>query len=174
MRAQGSLCPLPGRNNATASNCAGSAPSRSRTARRAPGATRVPARMSPWRRNRYRSSRPARKCASDSIARAANLMIRRIAAALILVPLAIILVSLAVANRQSVVVSFDPFDPAHPALTRALPLYLLMLVILIGGVLLGGSAGWVRQGKWRRAGRPAGAPKGEKRAEGGPPRRRLG
>jgi uncharacterized integral membrane protein len=67
-------------------------------------------------------------------------MIRRIAAALILVPLAILLVSLAVANRQSVVISFDPFDPAHPALTQALPLYLLMLMILIGGVLLGGSA----------------------------------
>ena len=80
-------------------------------------------------------------------------MLRRIAAALILVPLAIILVSLAVANRQSVVISFDPFDPAHPALTRALPLYLLILVILIGGVLLGGSAAWIRQGKWRRAAR---------------------
>jgi len=54
-------------------------------------------------------------------------MIRRIVTALILVPLAIIVISFAVANRQSVVVSFDPFDQAHPALTRALPLYLLML-----------------------------------------------
>src|SRR5919198_3189615 len=150
---------------ATASNCAGSAPSRSRTARRAPGATRVPARMSRWRRNRCRSSKPARKCASDSIARAANLMIRRIAAALILVPLAIILVSLAVANRQSVIVSFDPFDPAHPALTRALPLYALMLLLVIGGVLVGGVAAWLRQGKWRRAARLADAQARELRVE---------
>ena len=101
-------------------------------------------------------------------------MIRRIAAALILVPLAIILVSLAVANRQSVVISFDPFDPAHPALTRALPLYLLILVILIGGVLLGGSAAWIRQGKWRRAARLADAQRREMRAEVDRLRRRLG
>ena len=101
-------------------------------------------------------------------------MIRRIAAALILVPLAIILVSLAVANRQSVVISFDPFDPAHPALTRALPLYLLILVILIGGVLLGGSAAWIRQGKWRRAARLADAQRRELRAEVDRLRRRLG
>jgi uncharacterized integral membrane protein len=101
-------------------------------------------------------------------------MIRRIAAALILVPLAIVLVSLAVANRQSVVISFDPFDPAHPALTRALPLYLLMLMLLIGGVLLGGSAAWVKQGKWRRAARRADAQRRELRDEVDRLRRRWG
>ena len=92
-------------------------------------------------------------------------MIRRIVTALILVPLAIIAISLAVANRQSVVVSFDPFDQAHPALTRVLPLYLLMLVLLIGGVVVGGIAAWVRQGKWRRAARRADAQARELRAE---------
>ena len=101
-------------------------------------------------------------------------MIRRIAAALILVPLAILLVSLAVANRQSVVISFDPFDPAHPAITRALPLYLLMLMILIGGVLLGGSAAWIKLGKWRRAARLADAQRRELRAEVDRLKRRLG
>ena len=92
-------------------------------------------------------------------------MIRRIVIALILVPLAIIVISFAVANRQSVVVSFDPFDQAHPALTRALPLYLLMLVLLIGGVVVGGIAAWIRQGKWRRAARRADAQARELRAE---------
>jgi uncharacterized integral membrane protein len=92
-------------------------------------------------------------------------MLRRIVTALILVPLAIIVISLAVANRQSVVVSFDPFDQTHPALTRALPLYLLMLVLLIGGVVLGGIAAWVRQAKWRRAARRADAQARELRAE---------
>src|SRR5215475_2271688 len=82
-------------------------------------------------------------------------MIRRIVTALILLPLAIVVISIAVANRQSVVVSFDPFDQAHPAFTRALPLYLLMLMLLIGGVVVGGSAAWLRQGKWRRAARHA-------------------
>ena len=92
-------------------------------------------------------------------------MIRRIVTALILLPLAIVVISFAVANRQSVVVSFDPFDQAHPALTRALPLYLLMLVLLIGGVVVGGIAAWVRQGKWRRAARRADAQARELRAE---------
>jgi uncharacterized integral membrane protein len=101
-------------------------------------------------------------------------MIRRIVTALILVPLAILFISLAVANRQSVVVSFDPFDPAHPALTRALPLYLLMLMLLIGGVLVGGIAAWLRQGKWRRAARLADAQAHELRVEVDRLRRRLG
>src|SRR6516162_3263905 len=87
-------------------------------------------------------------------------MIRRIVTALILLPLAIVVISFAVANRQSVVVSFDPFDQAHPALTRALPLYLLMLMLLIGGVVVGGIAAWLRQGKWRRAARHATASSG--------------
>jgi hypothetical protein len=101
-------------------------------------------------------------------------MIRRIVTALILVPLAIVVISLAVANRQSVVVSFDPFDQLHPAFTRALPLYLLMLMLLIGGVVVGGTAAWFRQGKWRRAARLADAQARELRAEVDRLRRRVG
>jgi uncharacterized integral membrane protein len=101
-------------------------------------------------------------------------MIRRFATALILVPLAILLLCLAVANRQSVVVSFDPFDSTHPALTRALPLYILMLMLVIGGVLIGGVAAWLRQGKWRRAARLADAQARELRIEVERLRRRLG
>jgi len=92
-------------------------------------------------------------------------MIRRILTALILLPLAIVVISLAVANRDNVIVSFDPFDPAHPAFTRALPLYLLMLMLLIGGVFVGGIAAWLRQGKWRRAARLADAQARELRVE---------
>jgi uncharacterized integral membrane protein len=101
-------------------------------------------------------------------------MIRRFATALILVPLAILLLCLAVANRQSVIVSFDPFDSAHPALTRALPLYALMLLLVIGGVLVGGVAAWLRQGRWRRAARLADAQARELRVEVERLRRRLG
>ena len=56
-----------------------------------------------------------------------NAMIRKIVTALILVPLAIVFVAFAVANRQPVVVSFDPFDQINPAFARALPLFALML-----------------------------------------------
>jgi uncharacterized integral membrane protein len=92
-------------------------------------------------------------------------MIRKIVTALILVPLAIALITFAVANRQTVVVSLDPFDQAHPALAVALPLFALVLALLIGGVVVGGVAAWLRQRKWRRAARLAQAEAHELRAE---------
>jgi uncharacterized integral membrane protein len=82
-------------------------------------------------------------------------VIRKIVAALILVPIAIVVVTFAVANRQTVVVSFDPFDQAHPAFTLALPLFALLLAVAIAGVVIGGFAAWIRQRKWRRAARLA-------------------
>ena len=92
-------------------------------------------------------------------------MIRKTVMALILVPLAIVLITFAVANRQTVVVSLDPFDQAHPALAVALPLFVLVLVLLIGGVIVGGVAAWLKQAKWRRAARLAEAEARELRAE---------
>ena len=81
--------------------------------------------------------------------------IRQIVAALVLVPLALVCVAFAVANRQPVVVSFDPFDQAHPAYTLSIPLFALLLCILLAGVLIGGVAAWLGQRKWRRAARLA-------------------
>src|ERR1700728_2913225 len=43
-------------------------------------------------------------------------MIRKIVTALLLIVLGLVLISFAVANRQIVTVSLDPFDQAHPAL----------------------------------------------------------
>ena len=63
------------------------------------------------------------------------------------------------------VVSLDPFDQAHPALAVALPLFALILALVIGGVVVGGVAAWLRQSKWRRAARRAQAEARELRAE---------
>src|SRR6266567_1980754 len=82
-------------------------------------------------------------------------MIRKLVTALLLVSLALLLVSFAVANRQTVTVSFDPFDQANPALVIPLPLYQLIFILLIVGALVGGSAAWLRQAKWRRRARHA-------------------
>ena len=82
-------------------------------------------------------------------------MIRKIVTALILVPIAVVFICFAVANRQSVVVSLDPFDTAHPAVSVSMPLFALILLLLIGGVMLGGIAAWIGQSKWRRAARHA-------------------
>ena len=82
-------------------------------------------------------------------------MIRKIVTVVLLVPLAVILIGLAVANRQTVTVSFDPFDAAHPAYAASLPLFVLILILVIFGVLLGGVAAWLRQARWRWAARRA-------------------
>jgi uncharacterized integral membrane protein len=92
-------------------------------------------------------------------------MVRKLVSVLILAPLAIVFVGLAVANRQTVSISLDPFDAAHPALTIALPLFALMLGLVIGGVIVGGVAAWLRQSKWRRAARLAESQARELQAE---------
>ena len=80
-------------------------------------------------------------------------MLNRIVAAVVLVPLAVIIIAFAMANRQSVTVSFDPFGGAEPAASVTLPLFALILLLLIIGVLIGGLASWLRQGKWRETAR---------------------
>jgi len=80
-------------------------------------------------------------------------MLRRIVSILIVVPLAIVIVAFAVANRQSVTVSFDPFSSANPAYATTIPLFVLIFALLILGVLVGGVAAWFRQGRWRRTAR---------------------
>jgi uncharacterized integral membrane protein len=80
-------------------------------------------------------------------------LLRKIVAVLILVPLAVIIIAFAVANRQIVTVSLDPFSGAEPAASVTLPMFALILVLLIIGVVIGGVASWLRQGKWRGAAR---------------------
>jgi uncharacterized integral membrane protein len=92
-------------------------------------------------------------------------MIHKVVKALVLLPLAIIIVAFAVANRQTVVVSFDPFDRVDPAFSLALPLYVLILALVIVGVIVGGTAAWLRQGKWRWRARLAESRARELRAE---------
>jgi uncharacterized integral membrane protein len=82
-------------------------------------------------------------------------MIRKIVTALVLIVLALALIAFAVANRQVVTVSLDPFDQADPALMLTLPLYLVIFALLIVGVVLGGCAAWLRQSKWRGRARRA-------------------
>ncbi len=80
-------------------------------------------------------------------------MLRRIVAVIILVPLAVIIVAFAVANRQTVTISFDPFDPAQPIYSTAMWLFVPILGALILGVVIGGVASWLGQGRWRAAAR---------------------
>lgn len=56
------------------------------------------------------------------------------------IPVALVAIWIALANRQTVVLSFDPFSRETPALTIEMPLYLLLFLAILGGVLLGGFA----------------------------------
>jgi uncharacterized integral membrane protein len=80
-------------------------------------------------------------------------LFRKIVAALVLVPLAIIITAFAVANRQTVTVSLDPFSADAPAASLTLPLFALVIVLLILGVVIGGVTAWLRHSKWRRVAR---------------------
>jgi len=92
-------------------------------------------------------------------------MIRKIINFAILLPLAAILVIFAVANRHWATVSFDPFNSTDPSLSIELPLFVVILLSVILGVLAGGIATWFRQGRWRRAARRHEADAAAARAE---------
>lgn len=78
---------------------------------------------------------------------------RKFLTALIVIPLGLILVAFAVANRHLITVSFDPFIANDPSLSVTLPLFLLLILVAALGVFAGGSAVRVGQRRWRRAAR---------------------
>jgi len=78
---------------------------------------------------------------------------RKFFTALIVIPLALIFVVFAVANRHFVTVSFDPFNSANPSISVSLPLFVLIIAIAVLGVIAGGLATWFGQRRWRRAAR---------------------
>lgn len=80
-------------------------------------------------------------------------MVNRIVGWLILVPLCGLLIAFALANRQLVSVNLNPFvAPAEAASASGygIPLFIVLYVVLLLGVLLGGIASWFAQGPHRR------------------------
>jgi len=90
---------------------------------------------------------------------------RKFITALIVIPLALIFTVFAVANRHFVTVSFDPFNSIAPALAVSLPLFVLIIVVAILGVVAGGLATWFGQHHWRQAARKHAADARGARAE---------
>jgi uncharacterized integral membrane protein len=81
------------------------------------------------------------------------MVMRKFVRAMVLIPLGLIFVVFAVANRHLVTVSFDPFNSADPSVSLRLPLFVVIIAVAILGVVAGGSATWFRQRHWRRAAR---------------------
>ena len=79
---------------------------------------------------------------------------RKFLTSLVLIPLGLIFIVFAVANRHLVTVSsLDPFNSSNPSLGVTLPLFVVIIAVAILGVVAGGSATWFRQRHWRRAAR---------------------
>ncbi len=70
---------------------------------------------------------------------------------LVLLPVAIVLVLLAIANRHVVTLSLDPFSGGAPELGVTQPLFVFLFAALVLGVLIGGTGSWIAGGKHRRA-----------------------
>jgi uncharacterized integral membrane protein len=81
------------------------------------------------------------------------MVMRKFFTALVLIPLGLIFIVFAVANRHLVTVSFDPFNSSDPSAGVTLPLFVVIIAVAILGVVAGGCATWFRQRHWRRAAR---------------------
>jgi uncharacterized integral membrane protein len=76
---------------------------------------------------------------------------RQFLKSLILLPVAVLVILLAVANRAPVTVSLDPFSRGAPEISFAVPLFALIFAAIMLGVVIGGMAAWLAQSKHRRA-----------------------
>jgi uncharacterized integral membrane protein len=90
---------------------------------------------------------------------------RKFITALVVIPLGVIFIIFAVANRHLVTVSFDPFNTVDPSVAVTLPLFVVIIAVAILGVVAGSSATWFRQRHWRRAARQHEADARQARAE---------
>jgi uncharacterized integral membrane protein len=72
---------------------------------------------------------------------------------LVLAPIAALLLIFAFANRQMVSVSFDPFEGDIVGFAITAPLFVILILAVMLGVVAGGVATWFAQGKYRKAAR---------------------
>ncbi|HVZ13413.1 MAG TPA: LapA family protein [Bauldia sp.] len=78
---------------------------------------------------------------------------RRFLYLFVLLPIAIVVVALSVANREWVIFSLDPIGPAAPGWSLGAPLFVFLFAAVALGIVIGGVAAWIRQGRWRHAAR---------------------
>ena len=77
---------------------------------------------------------------------------------IIFLPFGLVLIAFAIANRTPVTVGLDPLAKSLAAEGQllnpvTLPLFVIVFATLMAGVLIGGFAAWIGQGRHRRAAR---------------------
>jgi uncharacterized integral membrane protein len=71
--------------------------------------------------------------------------------AMIVLPVAVLLIGFALANRSYVTIDLDPFNLGEWPVSFNIPLFLPVYLGMTAGVIVGGAAMWFTQGKYRRA-----------------------
>ena len=79
--------------------------------------------------------------------------LKRILTLVVFVPLGLVLVVLAVANRQMVTLALNPFRPDDSVLSLSAPFFLFLFLVLLLGMAIGSAATWWSQGRYRRQAR---------------------
>lgn len=80
-------------------------------------------------------------------------MTRKIINVVILVPVAVILIVLSVANREWIPFALNPFNPGDKVLSVSAPFFVFLFAAFIIGMLIGSFATWLNQGKYRKRAR---------------------
>jgi uncharacterized integral membrane protein len=79
--------------------------------------------------------------------------IKKIVSLVVFIPLAIILIVLCVANRQSVTLALNPFQPSDTVLALTGPFFLFLFLAMLAGMLIGSAATWMAQARYRKQAR---------------------
>ena len=80
-------------------------------------------------------------------------MTHKIITLLVLVPVAIVLIVLSVANRGTVTLALNPFQPSDTLLSVTGPFFVFLFVAFMLGMIIGSMATWFKQGKYRKKAR---------------------
>lgn len=80
-------------------------------------------------------------------------MARKLITFVILVPIAVVLIVLSVANRGSVTLALNPFQPSDSLLSLSAPFFVFLFAAFMLGMIVGSLATWFKQGKYRKKAR---------------------
>jgi uncharacterized integral membrane protein len=80
-------------------------------------------------------------------------MMKKLVNILVLIPVGIVLIVLSVANRQTVTLALNPFNPADSVLSASAPFFVFLFLAVIFGLIVGSLATWFGQGKYRKRAR---------------------
>lgn len=78
---------------------------------------------------------------------------RRFLMFFVILPIALVVVVLSVANRGPVAFSLDPIGAGTTGWSVTAPLYVFLFAAVAVGIVIGGFGAWLRQGRWRQAAR---------------------